>query len=127
MTDSYRGKCSYDRVKYLIGVQGSSVLDVCWLICLLGTTLLAFPLLCTLPHSLTPNIYRFFFFPFLTLPFTLVFSLSVFSFLFLTHSSSVFYFSPCEMLIEILTGVFNSGRYADLMWDICSYLQTRDI
>lgn len=34
------GKCSYDRVKYLIGVQGSSVPEVWWLICLVRRTLL---------------------------------------------------------------------------------------
>lgn len=52
-----RGKCSYDWVSYLIRFQDSSVPELCWLICLVRTTMLSlFSSVVSLVGSHTPSL-----------------------------------------------------------------------
>lgn len=133
------GKCSYDRVKYLIGVQGSSVPEVWWLICLVRRTLLCLIHTSSVSGSLTllnSSLVSSLF----TTPTVLFSFLSLLSFLcnfppshvlvfcqFLTHSLTSLFLS--EMIIELspVCSIYSLADKGDRICDICSYLQTRSV
>ena len=133
------GKCSYDRVKYLIGVQGSSVLEVWWLICLVRRTPLC--LIHTSSVSGSPTLLThlwtllFLQLPlFFSLPFTFVFSLpfsSIISLGILSVPDPFFdqSFSLFETIIELssVCSIYTLADNGNRICDICSYLQTRSV
>lgn len=118
MTDRYRGKCRYDRVKYLIGVQGSSVLGVHWLICLLGDH----TALCLCFSPMHSSSFLHFHSIFCHFPHIFNFSEVFFSFFF------IIFFLQNDIWDYYWCAQFKLGQIIQkLMWDICSYLKTRDV